>query len=72
MEKYGNHEARLGWNPPRLSKFGVHGVESGTIPGGTTWEGSQNEMNCPVNPSPSTNYRMPTSGEPIPCPYPWQ
>ena len=59
------------WNPPRLNWLGVGGVKSGSISGGTTYEGSQREVGCP-NDSPSTGYRMPTSSEPVLCPYPWQ
>ena len=64
------------WNPPRLRQLRLHGVESGTKPGGQSlYEGVQNHLpgQAPSDHnSPSTGYRMPTSSEPVPYPYPWQ
>ena len=60
------------WNPPRFRKLNLHGVESGTKPSVSQWEGLYN-YNYPASPQdPTSGYRVPTSGEPVPYPYPWQ
>ena len=64
------------WNPPRLMKLALGGTKSGTRGAGTgIYEGVNNHLPGvapPTNSQPSTGYRMPTSGEPVPYPYPWQ
>ena len=64
------------WNPPRIRKYKVYGVESGTKPSPTLYEGLTNPAVPPGSPalqgSQSHGYRMPLSGEPVPWPYPWQ
>ena len=64
------------WNPPRLRVLGL-GVDtkSGNNPlkMGGTYEGLTHPTAPPFGPnSPSAGYRMPSSGEPVPHPYPWQ
>ena len=63
------------WNPPRIRKLNLHDVESGTRPSTSQWEGTTNHLPNAAPPAfsaPSRGYRMPTSGEPVPYPYPWQ
>ena len=60
-------------NPPRIRRLDLHGVESGSHPPGTAdWEGSKIWDPASPSASPTRGYRMPTSGEPVPFPYPWQ
>ena len=58
------------WNPPRIHKILLDAVVSGTRMA-NDWEGSKTWTPGP-NASPTEGYRMPTSGEPVPYPYPWQ
>ena len=58
------------WNPPRLHNLYLTGVMSGGRMHGD-WEGSK-EWSPGPNASPTVGYRMPTSAEPVPFPYPWQ
>ena len=75
MTKQTTTKASGGWNPPRLNKLALGNTDSGTKggPGGVTYEGSQGGPSAPpAFNQPSAGYRMPTSVEPIPWPYPWQ
>ena len=60
------------WNPPRITELILGAVGSGSHPPGTAdWEGARDWHPGP-NASPTRGYRMPTSAEPVPYPYPWQ
>ena len=63
------------WKPPRLRVLGLAvDTKSGSNPlkMGATYEGLTNPSAPPDASQPSAGYRMPTSGEPVPHPYPWQ
>ena len=61
------------WNPPRIYELQLHSVGSGIRGVGTTQYEGSNNYNYPASPAdPTSGYRLPTSGEPVPYPYPWQ
>ena len=60
------------WSPPRLMMLNARGVTRSGTRGGSTYEGSQHPTAPPNFNQPSAGYRMPSSGEPVPYPYPWQ
>ena len=60
------------WNPPRLRRIGAGNTESGSLTEQTydgRWEGGGT---TPSRQSTNVRYRMPTSGESITTPNPWQ
>ena len=63
------------WKPPRLRILGTGvNTKSGNDPlkMGSIYEGLTHPSAPPDSDNPSAGYRMPSSSEPVPHPYPWQ